>query len=272
MSPGVHPRQLQAERDCPLPGLGQPSCPSSGGGTCVSHTHTHTHTHTRTHTDAHAHAPGGDSQSRLTGAAAVGVGAPAVHLALSANPSFPSSSFSRPRQPQPRALLSCRAGVSGLGDSSSPGEEGRAAGLEPDRGPSVLGLPLAPCSAPQWLFSGSGGLLADLCGQVCPCSWKKTTQMPPYVVTQGSRAVWGEGTEHRKRQSPCGNACVILHHCDIFTVFYKVLAATGRGKRVLAGGLRSNGLKVPMLRRKLQTSGCHSRQGRWHHSVGAGGS
>lgn len=36
----------------------------------------------------------------------------------------------------------------------------------------------------------------------------------------------------------------VEHHWDIFTVCHKVLATTGRGKRVVAGGLRSNDLKV----------------------------
>ena len=34
----------------------------------------------------------------------------------------------------------------------------------------------------------------------------------PLVVTQGSRVAWGQGTEHRKRQSLCG-ASLGHFHC-----------------------------------------------------------
>lgn len=67
------------------------------------------------------------------------------------------------------------------------------------------------------------------------------------VVAQGSWAAWDRGTGHKAGRGPR-----VEHHWDIFTVCYS-WATTGRGKRVVAGGLRSNDLKGPGV--KPQTSG-----------------
>lgn len=50
----------------------------------------------------------------------------------------------------------------------------------------------------------------------------------PLVVAQGSWAAWGQGTKHRKRQSPCG-APLGHFHCVLQSVGHDWSGKAGRG-------------------------------------------
>lgn len=127
-----------------------------------------------------------------------------------------------------RALLSCGAAL------EAPLRGGRLwpSSLTSEPLHSALHGPASSSVVVLWKWPGL--LAGRACLSMQPEEGGSDAQL---VVAQGSWAAWGQGTKH-KRQSPCGAP---LGH---FTLCYKVVACDWSGKRVMAGGLRSNDLKV----------------------------
>ena len=192
------PQRRQTEKECPLPGLGRSSCPRSGGGACVTHRHM-----------PWIGAPGAGSRVQLLW----GWTHQVPILPFWPTPPFSAPTPPRPDQLQPRVLLSCGAAL----EAALPQEGEEGCSLQPDCGPST-----APPAAP-WSFSGSGGLLAGRRGRSVHAAGDA-----PLVVTQGSRAAWGQGTEPRKRQSLCG-ASLGHFHCVLQSVGHNWSGKAGPG-------------------------------------------
>ena len=171
------PQGRQTEKERPLPGLGRSSCPRSGGGACVTYAHV-----------PWVGAPGAGSW----GAAAVGLDAPTAHPALLADPSFLCSNPPQPRQPQPRALLSCGAAL----EAALPQEGEEGCGLQPDRGPCTR--PCMALPAPPWSFSGSGGLLAGRRGMSVHAARRRWLRCP---ARGGPGLLGGLGTGHQAQKA-----------------------------------------------------------------------